>query len=331
MGLVRRLDEPLEVAEVAPDVWRLRIPLDFTDPDEISLYLLRSRGGDVLVDAGMPGSEAALDAALARAGSGRDRLSRVVVTHEHIDHLGLAGVLGVPVAMHALTERILERFRSRDEGIRGGLLDRFWMEADDFPDVSAFEGYARFFTRPAEVEVLEEGDELPGGWRVLWTPGHAAGHLCLYREEDGVLVAGDHVLPGYTPHVGMDPFTEDPVGAYLRSLGRVRDFAVRLVLPSHGEPYTDLRGVVDGLIAHHERRLGQVEACLDEPRRVKDVAAAIFRKQATSLDAMMASVEAAAHLVHLEARGSVRRVPGRRWTLASPTDPPDVPRRRGSG
>jgi glyoxylase-like metal-dependent hydrolase (beta-lactamase superfamily II) len=307
------MTEPIHVEEVAPDVWRLQVPLTFLDPQEVSLYLLRTAIGDVLVDTAMPGSEPAVDAALEAAGSSRSNIALTVVTHEHPDHLGLATWVGAPIAMHRLTKDLLELFTNADPSRYERLLDRYWLTPSDIPDPKIFEMFRSMLSIPDVTHDVDEGSVLPGDWKVLWTPGHSPGHICLLNEERRVLIAGDHVLPSYTPHVGMDPFHDNPVGSFIDSLHRVAELDVDLVLPSHGEPFNDLRGGVRALVAHHERRLERITESVREPRTVREVTAAVFRSSESPMDAVMAAVEAGAHLLHLELAGKVARVEGRRW------------------
>jgi glyoxylase-like metal-dependent hydrolase (beta-lactamase superfamily II) len=304
---------PLVVEEVLPDVWRLQVPLTFPDPPDVNLYLLRTPAGDVLVDAAMPGSEEAVDAALEQAGSERSKLVLTLVTHEHPDHLGLAVWLGAPIAMHRLTKQLLDLFVDADPSRYGLLLDRYWLLPEDIPDPEMFEMFRRMLVIPELTQQVDDGDAIPGGWSVLWTPGHSPGHLCLYHREHRALIAGDHVLPGHTPHIGMDPFHDDPVGAFIDSLLRVATLPASRVLPGHGDPFTDLQGAVDALTAHHARRLERIEECVREPRTVKQVTEEVFRSYESPMDAVMATIEAGAHLVHLELVGKVARVDGRRW------------------
>src|SRR6185436_16692501 len=77
------------------------------------------------------------------------------------------------------------------------------------------------------------------GWRFVWTPGHTAGHVSLFRADDRVLVAGDAVMPRITPTLGVNRQREDPVGDYLEALERLRGLRPALVLPGHGEPLDD--------------------------------------------------------------------------------------------
>jgi glyoxylase-like metal-dependent hydrolase (beta-lactamase superfamily II) len=324
---------PLTVEEVLPDVWRLQVPLAFLEPPEVSIYLLRTSEGDVLIDAGMPGSEDAVDEALRSAGSSRSRIVETVVTHEHPDHLGLAVWVGAPIAMHPLTRQLLDLFVNADPGRYSRLLDRYWLQPEDIPDAGMFDMFRAMLSIPDDSRDINDGDVIAGGWTALWTPGHSPGHLCLYHEGHRALIAGDHVLPGYTPHVGMDPFHEDPVGAFIDSLLRVATYACDLVLPGHGEPFADLQAGVDSLTQHHARRLQRIEEAVLHPRTVREVTDEVFRSHESPIDSIMAVIEAGAHLLHLELIGKASRIDGRRWVArrdAHVKKPEMIRDRRGS-
>src|SRR5207237_7993296 len=95
--------------------------------------------------------------------------------------------------------------------------------------------------------------------RVEWTPGHSPGHICLYDVADGLLFAGDHMLPELSPNIGLHPqSTPDPLHEYLDGLHRLAAYAPRLVLPAHGRPFSDAAGRVEILAAHHRKRMERV-------------------------------------------------------------------------
>src|SRR5581483_10475488 len=117
--------------------------------------------------------------------------------------------------------------------------------------------------RHEDITPVEDGQylELVGErYRVIWTPGHSDGHICLFRERDGVFLAADHVLPRITPNVGL--YSEynraNPLGDYLDSLRKVEHLPASIVLPGHGDPFSDLAGRVRELIEHHAEREGEI-------------------------------------------------------------------------
>ncbi|HEU0079682.1 MAG TPA: MBL fold metallo-hydrolase [Longimicrobiaceae bacterium] len=241
-------DLPARPVLLAPGVWRVTTPLPFR-PRFVHAYLLRAGEGWMLVDGGANTAEAwaELDEAVRAAAGGWEGVSAHLVTHMHLDHVGLVqrvrAASGARLLMGALdAERMAHAHAHPEEEAgyrarllrRGGALEALGAgveqsrrEADPF---SAFV--------PADVALAGEGGGLAEapGWRWVWTPGHTAGHVSLFRPEDGTLVAGDAVLPRITPTLGVNRQRPDPVGDYLGALDRLEALGPRRALPGHGEP-----------------------------------------------------------------------------------------------
>jgi len=144
-------------------------------------------------------------------------------------------------------------------------------------------------------------------WRVQHTPGHTVDHVCLYDSENGVLLAGDHVLPTITPHIsGVSP-NPDPLQAFFDSLDQVAAISeVKHVLPAHGHPFGDLAGRVEAIKRHHRERLERIRQIGRElgPTTVEAFSRRLFRP---AVWGTMAESETYAHLEHLRiARESER-------------------------
>ena len=138
-------------------------------------------------------------------------------------------------------------------------------------------------------------------------PGHADGHLALVR--DGVLVAGDHLLPRITPAVGLYPDSSpDPLGDYLDSLERTAALGVRLALPGHGEPMHDPTARAREIVAHHRERLEATAAALGkEPRSGYEVSFPLFGADLNPAARRFAVAETLSHLERLVREGGARR------------------------
>ena len=242
-------------------------------------YLLEAEDGWTLVDTGLglPDATETWREALASV----RHVARIVVTHFHPDHIGAAaeihGLTGAPVLQSA-RDAELTRLVWADATWPERLAE--WFEQHGMPRASARtivdEGrlYGPFIRYPAHPELL--GDEV-AGWRVVATPGHADGHVCLLR--DGVLGAGDHLLADISPAIGLYPHGDpDPLGAYLASLEHVEALAPRLVLPAHGDPFEDGAARARELIAHHRARLAETHAALPagSARTAYDVSLDLF-------------------------------------------------------
>lgn len=274
------IPEAASLTTVAPGVHWLRMPLPF-QLDHINLWLLEDTDGWTLVDTGLA-NDATRGIWLRIFADGfRGRpVVRVLVTHFHPDHMGLAGWLTdqwrAPMwATHG--EWATARMLSLDQ--TAALRDAhaaFYRRAD-FPreildDLAALGNvYAtRANPPPATMHRLREGDRVSIGgreWRVIVGTGHSPEHACLYCEEAGVLISGDQVLPKITPIIGVWP-TEpegDPLRLYLDSLRQFADLPEDVtVLPSHGLPFLGLAARIRDIEHHHRRRLDHaLKACAE--------------------------------------------------------------------
>jgi glyoxylase-like metal-dependent hydrolase (beta-lactamase superfamily II) len=275
-------------------------------------------------------AEVALRAGLADAGIALDDVRRVFVTHLHPDHIGMAGTLelaGAEVLMHGPELRNASRMWSRDHS----MVDETyaWFERHGMPrDVD--EGMrASWIEMGKAVDAIErvtaaaDGEEVELGGRPVrlkWTPGHTDYHAVLIDGAERVLFSGDHVLPRITSNVGLYPYSrDDPLGDFLDALRAVRSLPVTRVLPAHGDPFDDLAGRVDQILAHHDDRLrATLDALGDEERDAYTICRRLFPILRSAHEERFALAETLAHLRYLERRGKVREVGDKpaRWTVA---------------
>ncbi len=167
---------------------------------------------------------------------------------------------------------------------------------------------------PVITHPVEHGDVLTLAgreWFVTHTPGHTGDHICLHDPESGVLMAGDHVLPTITPHIGGISSSPDPLASFFYSLDRVAEIqGIDQVLPAHGHPFDDLPGRTRAIKRHHEERLErvrQISRDLGVPATVQAFSQQLFRKRSWG---PMAESETYAHLEHLRIAGEADRTDG---------------------
>jgi glyoxylase-like metal-dependent hydrolase (beta-lactamase superfamily II) len=308
-------------------------------------YAFEVPGGVVLVDPGWNAAEAlaALEDGLGSFGARLVDVRGVLVTHLHPDHYGLAGrvreVSGAWIGLHPADAALIpDRYEDADDLLRriSGWLEQTGAPAADLAELRDATMQLRRFVVVARPDLpLADGDrpDLPG-WRLraVHTPGHTPGHLCFVEERTGVVLTGDHVLPTISPNIARHPQAgPDPLADYLASLERLRRWGDGLALPGHQWRFDGLTGRIDELIAHHERRLAEVEAA------VADGAATIWEvatrttwsrpwREVRGFMRRAALGETAAHLAHLEGRGRLERTATSplRWRVRSRA--PAVPR-----
>ncbi|SFR84837.1 MBL fold metallo-hydrolase [Sphingomonas jatrophae] len=320
-----RVPDPATPTEVAPGVTWVRLPMPWA-LDHINVWLLGEAEDLALVDTGpdLPPVREAWQALFAGALADR-RLARVIVTHMHPDHVGLAGWLcerdGATLAMTRgewLTARMLRAHASDTPPAEA----EAWWRMAGYDDAQIAEargtGWALFAKGtspiPGAFTRLSDGDVLNAGgrdWRIVVGSGHSPEHACLWDEAGGVLIAGDQVLPRISPNVsvGVHEPDGDPLGDWLASIDRLLALpADLLVLPAHGKPFTGLHRRLKALRDGHLGRLDAMAAALDRPKTALEVFAPLFGRAIRSGERSMAAGEALAHLHRLERDGRARRL-----------------------
>ncbi len=166
---------------------------------------------------------------------------------------------------------------------------------------------------------LAAGDVIPVGaytFQVMWTPGHTPGHICLYEPSHQFIIAGDHILEHVAPNVGLQPYSShNPLPGYLQSLEQLESLSIRLALPGHGTPFTDLKVRARELRAHQQERRSQLLALLTAtPKTAYELAAQVWTNsrprnwhQFGSLLRRNAVATVAAHLELLAQDGRIAR------------------------
>ena len=316
-------DRPPEegrTVEVAPGIHWLRLVLPFA-LDHVNVWLLRDGDGWTLVDAGL--ADARTREVWAGLLPGR-RVVRVLATHFHPDHMGLAGWLCAETGAGlwaSRTEWLMGRMLSLDGGAAlPAAAAAFYRRAG--LEAAALEALGRrgnaYRTRvvepPATYRRLVDGDELTIGgrrWRVVIGRGHAPEHASLFCPELNLLLAGDQVLPRISPNVSVwasEP-EADPLADFLASLERFRHLpADCLVLPSHGRPFTGLLPRIDALARHHDERLARLLAfCAAGPRTIAEAMRHLFERELDAHQTTFAVGETLAHLNYLLGRGRLER------------------------
>jgi glyoxylase-like metal-dependent hydrolase (beta-lactamase superfamily II) len=332
-------------ADLGNGLWSVPVPIPGNPLGYTLVYALDSPAGPVLVDAGWQhaASWEALSGGLATLGLDVAGVYGVIVTHHHPDHSGLAGRVreasGAWIAMHPADIALIRRFHKiHGESLREWEAASLRRAGASEAEVGQAQSWDRQHIDPPAIpdRELADGDlaDLPGrDLRVIHTPGHSPGHVCLYLEDSGRLFTGDHVLPKITPNIGLyalDDQDANPLADFLQSLTRTAKVGAREALPAHEFGFTDVDARIAAIEAHHEERLGEVMTILADAAGRRAAAPGggaaggfVTLWEVTSrlrwnvawadMNPMlrrMASGEAAAHLRLLESRGIARQVPG---------------------
>ena len=310
--------------EVGPGVLWLRMPLP--GPLKwINVWVLAEPGGWCIVDTGLNSetTESAWRAAFQGA-LGELPVRRVLVTHMHPDHCGMAGWIAQRFEVELwmsrleyLTCRVMAADTGREVPKEG--LAFFRGTGWDEEALAKYQQRFGFFGKaisplPASYQRLSHDDVVRIGahdWRVVVGMGHSPEHACLYCEDLNLFISGDQVLPRITSNVSVFP-TEpnaNPLHDWLESLAAIPHRVPNdvLVLPAHNLPFLGLHERIGELIESHRRGLARLEEMLIEPRRAIDVFPALFNRAITPELLGMATGEAVAHLNYLLKQGRAVR------------------------
>ncbi|MGY2872964.1 glyoxylase-like metal-dependent hydrolase (beta-lactamase superfamily II) [Marmoricola sp. URHA0025 HA25] len=314
---------------VAPGVVRIPLPLPMDGLRAVNVYVLEADDGLVLVDGGwaIPESRDVFESSMKSAGYALSDIRRFLVTHLHRDHYTQAYVVGhevgAPVSLglgdRASMELMHDETLSADPNLSrleaAGALElaegwRAMMPSDSRPSMDDYGMPDEWLDRDLTLDL--------GGRRVdaVSTPGHTQGHYVFADTDQGLLFAGDHVLPTITPSIGFEPrWVQQPLRDFLESLAKVRALPDLRLLPAHGPVTASSHARIDELAAHHDDRLQLCRAAVAAGADTAwDVAGQIpwtrherRRDELGPFDAVLAAFETLAHLDLLAARGELVR------------------------
>ncbi len=314
--------------EVIPGVYRLKIPIPHPSLKHVNTYLVREDNKCLLIDTGWNTEEAlaSLEKQLSGIGIGIKDISRIVLTHVHPDHYGLAGRLKqlspAKLALHYLEKDLIEsRYVNMDKLLQqlGQWLRINGVPADELPALQTVSvGMAKFVAAAAPDITLRGGETISVGsfnFEVIWTPGHSPGHISLYEPARKILISGDHILPTITPNIALHPQSgSNPLADYLNSLNRLRQRQVSLILPGHERPFTGLESRIAEIIQHHKQRNSEIlEAIKPELKTAYQISTEMTWSSGTGwsdlspLDKRMAILETLAHLESMRLSKKVAR------------------------
>jgi glyoxylase-like metal-dependent hydrolase (beta-lactamase superfamily II) len=322
------IPEPGTLQKVAPGIFWLRMPLPF-DLDHINLYLLEDnqngQEGFALIDTGIGTreTEKLWDMILDNLGT---PITKVIVTHMHPDHIGMAGYLVEKFRLRMYMSQA-EYFTARalsagpcgasdwqdDEYlVRCGMSEEYVLNAKKHRKGSKGMGQA---IRPIPLQYyrLQAGDHLRIGaneWQIYIGRGHSPEHVCLFNSDSNILISGDHVLPGISPNIGVYS-TEPDANSLKMYLDTLPQFAQlpedTLVLPSHKQPFHGLHTRVNDLISHHHAHLNNLRVFCVQGKTIEQCLPVLFKRKLTPHNMFFAVAEAFSHLNYLYFEGEFSR------------------------
>jgi len=254
--------------EIMPNIYLLKVPIPDNPLGFLNAYLIKTNEGSMLIDTGWNTDQAfvSLTNQLEAIGVVWSDIRYIVITHAHPDHFGLVGRLvqhtKAKIVMHELENALIhERYQDFDN-----LLEEmgYWLRINGVPENTRPLLQRSSLPRLGFVAVAKPNIIVQGGehikladfdFEILWTPGHAQGHICLYEPNRQILFSGDHVLAEITPNVSMHVQSmSNPLADYLSSLKSISKLPVEIALPAHGEFIDNFYERIAEIKQHHKSR-----------------------------------------------------------------------------
>lgn len=328
---------PYEISEIE-NVVQIKIDIPF-DVKFVYVYLLKTKENYILFDAGLNMGDwpEHFFSALEKIEIKPREITHCFISHSHMDHIGLIGKLrqknpSINLVMHEITNEKMKwetnpdnypklkqearqlTSRLKDYGLnreQGKKLIRYFLK---WPKMKEYH-------KPDTI--VQNGDSLSIGedtLKVIWTPGHALGHICIFEEKKGYLFAGDHILSRITPHIGNFIINEsirqkysnydfeNILNLYLNSLERIQELNPSIIFPAHQEVIYNPLKRIEAIKKHHQQRLQEIsEAIKNNPKTPFEISEIHFG-DLDDLNSFLALSEVLGHLIYLENQGKVQRL-----------------------
>ncbi|MCB1471600.1 MAG: MBL fold metallo-hydrolase [Rhodobiaceae bacterium] len=319
-------DEYPAPVQLAEGIWRVTVPVPFRSLRAVNLWLLEDGHGYTMIDCGFCDEdtharlEHAWDAVL-----GGKRVTRLIVTHFHPDHIGNCRFICDRWALRPQMTQL--EWMAANAALKSLYSDDFELRAKFWAQNGASKELVDLYRSEtvlydSGVELTEGFDRISSGqtlsiggrdWLITTGQGHSPDLATLYNARDDILIAGDQILPKITTNVSVWPWEPlaNPLHEFLESLDRLDKIVTHetFVLPSHREPFHDGKARIAELKHHHDERLEEVIALLKghEARSAGELLAPLFKRELDGHQVNFAMGEALAHLNHLLFQGVVDR------------------------
>jgi glyoxylase-like metal-dependent hydrolase (beta-lactamase superfamily II) len=304
---------------------QVKVPLPYS-LKWVNSYLLPEEKGWTLIDPGLKSDDtiAFWLETMAVCQINWSQIQKIVITHHHPDHYGLAGWFqqqsGAPVYLSQVALDHAVRLWGEDEVFSDELTEAFIQHGMALELLGDMNEHMRGFRervspQPADLRILDPNQIFRMGgldWEMITGEGHAPGHISFYHQESGRILCGDQVLPDISPNIGWMPGGDpDPLGSFLVSLREMLQLEVKMAYPGHRNPFSPFKQRIEELLEHHEQRLLKMTELLgDGERSAFEVCELLFsaRLRSQSHQLRFALAETIAHLVQLEKRGGIVRL-----------------------
>jgi glyoxylase-like metal-dependent hydrolase (beta-lactamase superfamily II) len=319
--------------EIVQGVHQIKLPLTPGGAlDHSNAYLIEGSKGNLLIDAGfdIPEAFAALRDGLRFSGFGFKDIAQIVITHIHPDHYGLADKLkqmsGATLALSDIEKEFIDsRYAKTDDLLKEmkHLFESSGVPEEDLSELTEASMAVRQFVGVVKPDItLKNGDKITvdsSEFKVVLTPGHSPGHICLYEPKRKLFFSGDHILPDIFPHVGLHPQSgENPLGDFFNSLEVLANLEVNFIFPGHGSVFSGFKLRLGELFRHHEQRqLTMTRIIENEMKTAYQIATempwmpsgeAVKFEKLSTFDKRLAVMETLAHLKLLVIEGKAEKI-----------------------
>lgn len=308
------------ISEIQENIYRITLRMPYR-LKHVNAYLFAHGKELALFDTGlnMPGSYETLEKDLTDSGFNIKDIRHIFLTHVHTDHCSMAGLLqknsGAKIYLSQAAFEEYQHFHKRDPAVQQ--LKKFYSRQGMSPHqidlvIEEYEDIRRIITEfNTDNFLLNNESREFGDWKfeIIFTPGHAAGHVCFFFKAMGVLLSGDHVLPYIAPILSPDIFNDNfrPLATYLDSLGEIEKLPVSAVYPGHGNSFVDFQERLVDIREYHQKRKSIVlDHVTAQPKNTCDISREMINAVLSDFDKFLALNETLAYLKELKAEGAIK-------------------------
>ena len=333
-----KFDLKSEISEIDNNVIRFKIDFPpFEGLTFVCMYLLKIDGSNVLIDAGLHFSDwrKKFFTGLKEFDISVKNIDYCIVTHDHIDHIGLIKTLkrknpDMQILMHKITHDLIKWGTDVKNNVEVEIsatelaerMIRFGISEEKGDRIiQFFSNWHKLINYCKPDRILHDNDEIlfdSNKLKVIWTPGHAAGHICILDTDNRYLFSGDHILSRITPHIGsfmMNPALNSEYDLtnileyYLNSLEKINNLNPKIIFPAHQEVIYNPHERILEIKKHHDLRLNEISSIIKNnpitPFRISQIH---FGEELSEINTFLAISEVISHLIYLEFQGKVKRL-----------------------
>lgn len=323
--------DPVDGEKIAPGIFQLKMPIPNNPLENLNCYLVEGKDGWLMIDTGWYTTETmdSLKNGLGELGIAIPDIAKIVITHIHPDHFGLAGRIKqlaseIVLITHRFESDLIESRYIKLSALRDEIEDMLKRHGVPFSKLSELKSSsmpALEYVRITFPDITLYGGEIIStgiyDLEVIWTPGHSIGHICIYEPENKLLFSGDHILPKITPSIAYHTQSgDDPLGDYLNSLHKIENLPAMKILPAHENIFSDLKVRIREIRDHHEKRNNEIREAISAGHvNAYDISSCITWNVKDSnwdnlppLSKRLAVMETLAHLEYMRWRGEVEKI-----------------------